>query len=1278
MPPLVRAARRRFRWPILETLEARTVLTHCGPFDLGDGLGPKFIGDGVTTFSEDFSANPNHEDPATVGGAIDACEAQGERLFTYFPSPVTPVPVSILDLPPAPTHFFVLVIGRGATREIQFRGIHPDYEVAAVSIDWVTDGVSQIEFVGQGGSIVVPPEDDFRFWETAVTTRGAIIPGTQQELGSIQSVRVTSFTAFQTAIDNITVLVAPKEVNDPPIAWMDEVFVVPSRPGAPSSLPIDVLANDDDPEGRPLSLVSITAPQHGTAVIDGNSVIYEPAVNFHGFDEFDYTVRDEQGLTAIGRVRIGVNTRPTASNVSFVIPHGTTGTVALAGLLDDAFDADGDELFAALVSQPQHGTVSVQPGGGFTYSPTTAGGLVLPDSFAFHVFDGFQTSHTALAGIDVPNQPPTARSQEHIFDHGTPGPVFGRLPAFDEDGDVLSYELAGLPGNGMVEFYGDGWYAYTQHREHVDWFTGEFRVDRRILGPDAFTYRATDPFGGTAEGRIDLAVLNAPPFADYLTINPDEEILDYVDHPADAYVIPKSDHETSGDVFLPTQLSWEGAEPPLVSDASGRLKIELTEDRLQYELGLADIGPMVGIELFLDSAAGGERVATLFAAPPGGSFTGNLLSGSIVQSELRGPFAAGAQGFDGFVEALRAGRIVINVATIARPGGEIAGRIEKAGQPTKIAAPGPLSNDADDERDLLLDGRVMDDPLHMIVVHEPTHGALRYLPDGTFWYYPPVGFEGEDGFTYVASDGFRTSDPASVRIRVEDRPPTIRLNDDIISMSIVEFEPGFNLDIEQSVLDNDDLSDFVFDPDSPGEINRSYTFLQVGSYSENLGRSDFGGIFENDGTLQVPCFIGTRHFAYALAQNDPIRGSHAKQYLANVASVTLHVFDADRDGDGLTDFEEGVCSGASAALDPAVRDSDRLTDSDGDGILNFVEIDAPGNGDANGDGILDLRQNGVASVDTDAGHVTLVAPDGTRVAEFNHWSRSNSPPGYDFPLDNYTLELEGAFPGIPLTVELLLPGEFPLDTYLKYGVEPEDDLSTPIDEREEDHWYEFLYDGTTGAELIDADGDGRIERIVLHLLDGERGDSDLAFNGRIVDPGGPAVFDSPPQVASVAINDGEPQRSMITSLSIIFSEVVALETGAIELRRVGARRPVKLNIDVSEIDGRTVARLTFKGAGIIGGSLADGTYRLTIRGDKVHGDGTSGGDYTDQFFRRFGDTDGDGDTDLADGEVLRSAFGKRRGSEGYLWYLDFNNNGRIWAEDLAMFLRRYWRSARGR
>jgi Bacterial Ig domain len=178
------------------------------------------------------------------------------------------------------------------------------------------------------------------------------------------------------------------------------------------------------------------------------------------------------------------------------------------------------------------------------------------------------------------------------------------------------------------------------------------------------------------------------------------------------------------------------------------------------------------------------------------------------------------------------------------------------------------------------------------------------------------------------------------------------------------------------------------------------------------------------------------------------------------------------------------------------------------------------------------------------------------------------------------------------------------------------------------------------------------------------------------------IIDPPPTVQSVTINDGHAQRSMITSLTVMFDQLVMADPGAFEVRKIGAKKPVVLNVAWSEVAGQSVARLTFNdGRDVQFSSLVNGTYRLTIRGDKIRdasgrlldgdGDGLAGGNHVDEFFRRFGDTDGDGDVDRLDKDVFSTAYGKRRDQPGYLWYLDFNNNGRVWKEDLALFLLGY-------
>jgi hypothetical protein len=172
---------------------------------------------------------------------------------------------------------------------------------------------------------------------------------------------------------------------------------------------------------------------------------------------------------------------------------------------------------------------------------------------------------------------------------------------------------------------------------------------------------------------------------------------------------------------------------------------------------------------------------------------------------------------------------------------------------------------------------------------------------------------------------------------------------------------------------------------------------------------------------------------------------------------------------------------------------------------------------------------------------------------------------------------------------------------------------------------------------------------------------------------------APPTVQSVLINDGSAQRSMVDSVAVTFSGIVTLDPGAIDVVKHGGGT-VGVSVAMSVVSGQTVAVLTFPGSGFIGGSLADGNYTLTVHADKVHdslgqaldGDsnGTAGDDRVDDFFRLFGDTNGDRKVDDTDFAVFRSAYGTHKGDVGFLWFLDYNGDSVINSIDQKAFNQR--------
>jgi len=172
---------------------------------------------------------------------------------------------------------------------------------------------------------------------------------------------------------------------------------------------------------------------------------------------------------------------------------------------------------------------------------------------------------------------------------------------------------------------------------------------------------------------------------------------------------------------------------------------------------------------------------------------------------------------------------------------------------------------------------------------------------------------------------------------------------------------------------------------------------------------------------------------------------------------------------------------------------------------------------------------------------------------------------------------------------------------------------------------------------------------------------------------------NPPKIERVAINGGSAQRSMVNSLTVTFDRIVTLDPGAFGLKRQDGSE-ISLNVVTSVVGGRTVAVLTFNGSSIIGGSLADGNYALTVRGDHIRDwegreldgdrDGNGGGDRVDAFFRLFGDSDGDRDVDLHDLGRFISTAGRQAGDSHYLDYFDVNGDDRVGLIDLFALVSR--------
>ncbi|TVS12499.1 MAG: OmpA family protein [Wenzhouxiangella sp.] len=275
--------------------------------------------------------------------------------------------------------------------------------------------------------------------------------------------------------------------NEPPSA-NDNQFVVQTDS---TDNVFDVLVNDTDPDGDALTIVSLTNPDNGQAVISGDVILYTPAAGFAGTDSFTYTVDDGFGGQDTATVSIEVerpNRPPVANDVS--VSTQRTQAVDVDVLANDS-DPDGDPLEIVQFDQPANGTVSLT-GDLLRYQPDQL--FSGEDSFTYTISDGRGGEATATVRVNVifANRAPVAVEDEAFGPPGEPIVVDVLANDFDPDGDPI--EVIGVslltPAPAEAVINADGTISFT--------------ISATCSGFNLFRYTISDPFGATSSATVTV------------------------------------------------------------------------------------------------------------------------------------------------------------------------------------------------------------------------------------------------------------------------------------------------------------------------------------------------------------------------------------------------------------------------------------------------------------------------------------------------------------------------------------------------------------------------------------------------------------------------------------------------------------------------------------------------------------------------------------------------------------------------------------------------------
>ena len=157
----------------------------------------------------------------------------------------------------------------------------------------------------------------------------------------------------------VTITVEPD--GDPPVAVDDGIEI-----DEDTTIAISVLENDSDqdaPYGDVISILRVTKPTHGTATIDGDTILYTPSKDYNGSDSFVYTIADKDGKTdtaTVSAVIRPINDAPSGGNDTATVEedHSVTIEVTLNDDVDETTNPEREDVTVISVDKPAHGTAT--------------------------------------------------------------------------------------------------------------------------------------------------------------------------------------------------------------------------------------------------------------------------------------------------------------------------------------------------------------------------------------------------------------------------------------------------------------------------------------------------------------------------------------------------------------------------------------------------------------------------------------------------------------------------------------------------------------------------------------------------------------------------------------------------------------------------------------------------------------------------------------------------------------------------------------------------------
>jgi gliding motility-associated-like protein len=617
---------------------------------------------------------------------------------------------------------------------------------------------------------------------------------------------VTSGGCSTAVTKTITVSAGPS--NTPPVTVADSYTVI--KGATLTVVSPGVLSNDTDANSNSLTAIIVSNPANGTLTFNSNgSFTYVHNNGTSTSDSFTYKANDgtADGNIVTVTIAVTVNTPPVAVADTYTVTKGATITVGGNGVLINDTDTEGNTLTAIKLSDPTHGTLSLNSNGSFTYVHN--GGTATSDSFTYKVNDGIVDGNTVTVSITIAaaaNSAPLALIDSYNVSYNTLTTI-SAPGVLGNDTDINNNPMTAIkvtnPAQGTLTFNSNGSFTYLHHGGTAT--------------SDSFTYKVNDGIvdGNTVVVTLNIVRPNAAPIAvadsyvttkgSTLTITTPGVLFNDTDADNNTLTAIKVSNPTNGILVLNSNGSFTYVHDngSSTSDSFAYKVNDGTVDgntvTVTITLATPGIAPVITdinrsgfknqdihftllnfSEKFVDILHTIQKVK-IVSLPPTGTLKlngVNITAGQEVAAadldKITFTPLTNLVGTLSFIYSatctygLSSTNRNVNI-TIIEPG---AAPIAVAdtytvtrGSTLTIAIPGVLRNDTDP------DGL----PLSAIKVTDPANGALILYSNGSFTYVHNGSAPTSDSFTYKVNDGFLDGNTVTVTLNIPviNPPPVL-------------------------------------------------------------------------------------------------------------------------------------------------------------------------------------------------------------------------------------------------------------------------------------------------------------------------------------------------------------------------------------------------------------------------------------------------------------------------------------------------------------------------